>query len=221
MGAETTSDDPHSATPAVDDVTSDQAPEIRHSADGILRCEWAGTDPLMVAYHDEEWGVPCHDDRDLFERLILEGFQAGLSWSTILRKRQAFIRAFDGFDPAVVASYGPDDVARLLDDAGIVRNRLKVAAAISNAQAFLETRDAFGSFDAYIWQFAPDARGPRPRSLGDIPATTPESDAMSKDLKRRGFRFVGSTICYAFMQSAGLVDDHVEHCFRATSPRDV
>jgi DNA-3-methyladenine glycosylase I len=195
--------------------------EIRDSAGGMPRCEWAGTDPLMVAYHDEEWGVPCHDDRDLFERLILEGFQAGLSWSTILRKRQAFVRAFDGFDPAVVANYGLDDVARLLDDAGIVRNRLKVAAAISNAQAFLETRNAFGSFDAYIWQFAPDARGPRPRSLGDISATTPESDAMSKDLKRRGFRFVGSTICYAFMQSAGLVDDHVERCFRATSPRDI
>src|SRR5918997_280885 len=113
----------------------------------LVRCEWAGTDPLMVTYHDEEWGVPCHDDRDLFERLILEGFQAGLSWSTILRKRQAFIRAFDGFDPAVVANYGPDDVARLLADAGIVRNRLKVATAISNAQAFLETRDSFGSFD--------------------------------------------------------------------------
>jgi DNA-3-methyladenine glycosylase I len=221
MSAETASDESHSTTQAVDDVTSNEASEISHSADGIPRCEWAGTDPLMVAYHDEEWGVPCHDDRDLFERLILEGFQAGLSWSTILRKRQAFIRAFDGFDPAVVANYGPDDVARLLGDAGIVRNRLKVAAAISNAQAFLETRDAFGSFDAYIWQFAPDARGPRPRSLGDIPATTPESDAMSKDLKRRGFRFVGSTICYAFMQSAGLVDDHVERCFRATSPRDL
>jgi DNA-3-methyladenine glycosylase I len=186
----------------------------------ILRCEWAGTDPLMVAYHDEEWGVPCHDNRDLFERLILEGFQAGLSWSTILRKRQAFIRAFDGFDPAIVATYGPDEVARLLDDAGIVRNRLKVAAAISNAQAFLETRDAFGSFDAYIWQFAPDAHRPRPRALAEIPATTSESDAMSTDLKRRGFRFVGSTICYAFMQSAGLVDDHVQSCFRAVPPRD-
>jgi DNA-3-methyladenine glycosylase I len=175
----------------------------------------------MVAYHDEEWGVPCHDDRDLFERLILEGFQAGLSWSTILRKRPAFIRAFDGFDSAIVANYGSDDVARLLADAGIVRNRLKVTAAISNAQAFLDTRDAFGSFDTYIWQFAPDTRGPRPRSLADIPATTPESDAMSKDLKRRGFRFVGSTICYAFMQSAGLVDDHVESCFRAASPQSI
>jgi DNA-3-methyladenine glycosylase I len=184
----------------------------------LVRCEWAGSDPLMVAYHDEEWGVPCHDDRDLFERLILEGFQAGLSWATILRKRQAFIRAFDGFDPAIIAGYGPDDVDRLLADAGIVRNRLKVAAAISNAQAFLETRDAFGSFDAYIWQFAPTDRRRRPRSLADIPATTAASDAMSKDLKRRGFRFVGSTICYAFMQSAGLVDDHVESCFRAASP---
>jgi DNA-3-methyladenine glycosylase I len=175
----------------------------------------------MVEYHDQEWGIPCHDDRDLFERLILEGFQAGLSWSTILRKRQAFIQAFDGFDPAIIAGYGPDDAARLLGDAGIVRNRRKVAAAISNAQAFLETRDAYGSFDAYIWQFAPAAPRQRPWTLADIPATTAESDAMSKDLKRRGFRFVGSTICYAFMQSAGLVDDHVESCFRATSPRDI
>jgi DNA-3-methyladenine glycosylase I len=185
----------------------------------LARCEWAGTDPLMVAYHDEEWGVPCHDDRELFERLILEGFQAGLSWSTILRKRQAFIRAFDGFDPRIVAGYGPVEVTRLLGDAGIVRNRLKVAAAISNAQAFLDIQDAYGSFDAYIWRFAPTEPGPRPRSLADIPATTRESDEMSKDLKRRGFRFVGSTICYAFMQSAGLVDDHVESCFRASSPR--
>ena len=171
---------------------------------------------MMIAYHDEEWSVPCHDDRDLFERLILEGFQAGLSWSTILRKREAFIRAFDGFDPRIVAGYGPDDVTRLLGDAGIVRNRLKVAAAISNAQAFLDIQDAHGSFDTYIWRFAPSDRGPRPQSLADIPATTPESDAMSKELKVLGFRFVGSTICYAFMQSAGLVDDHIESCFRAT-----
>jgi DNA-3-methyladenine glycosylase I len=206
---------------AVGEVTSDQVLEISLPTDALFRCEWAGSDPLMIAYHDEEWGVPCHDDRDLFERLTLEGFQAGLSWSTILRKRQAFIRAFDGFDATIVARYGPDDVDRLLSDAGIVRNRLKVAAAISNAQAFLDTREAFGSFDTYIWQFAPDGRGPRPRSLADIPATTPESDAMSKDLKRRGFRFVGSTICYAFMQSAGLVDDHVETCFRAIAARDV
>ena len=182
----------------------------------LVRCEWAGTDPSMVAYHDEEWGVPCRDDRDLFERLILEGFKAGLSWSTILRKREAFIRAFDGFDPRIVARYGPDDVRRLLGDAGIVRNRLKVAAAITNAQAFLAVQDAFGSFDAYIWQFSPSDPRPRPETRADVPVTTPESDAMSKDLKRRGFRFVGSTICYAFMQSAGLVDDHVAGCFRAT-----
>lgn len=179
----------------------------------VIRCEWAGDDPLMIAYHDREWGVPCHDDRALFERLLLEGFQAGLSWSTILRKRENFIRAFDGFDPGMIAAYGPDDVARLLADAGIVRNRLKVDASISNARAFLDVQDAFGSFDAYIWKFAPEVHGPRPQKIGDVPATTPESDAMSKDLKRRGFRFVGSTICYAFMQSAGLVDDHIETCF--------
>lgn len=185
---------------------------------GVGRCDWVGTDPLMVAYHDEEWGVPCHDDRALFERLILEGFQAGLSWSTILRKRESFIRAFDAFDPEIVAAYGQNDIDRLLNDAGIVRNRLKVAAAISNAQAFLQTQQDFGSFDAYIWRFAPEPRAERLLSLADIPATTPESDAMSKDLKRRGFRFVGSTICYAFMQSAGLVDDHVAGCFRAAPP---
>lgn len=185
------------------------------AAGTITRCAWAGTDPQMVEYHDVEWGVPCHDDRELFERIILEGFQAGLSWSTILRKREAFQRAFDGFDAERVAAYGPEDVARLLEDAGIVRNRLKVSAAITNAQAFLETQRAFGSFDAYIWQFAPAAPAPRPRTHSEIPAITPESDAMSKDLKRRGFRFVGSTICYAFMQSIGMVDDHVEGCFRA------
>ena len=186
--------------------------------DTLVRCEWAGTDPLMIAYHDKEWGVPCHDDAALFERLILEGFQAGLSWSTILRKREAFIRAFDGFDPEIVAAYGPTDEERLLADAGIVRNRLKVAAAISNAQAFLQSQQEFGSFDAYIWRFAPEPRAERLPSLMDVPATTPESDAMSKDLKKRGFRFVGSTICYAFMQSAGLVDDHVAGCFRAAPP---
>jgi DNA-3-methyladenine glycosylase I len=186
--------------------------------DTLVRCEWAGTDPLMVAYHDAEWGAPCHDDAALFELLILEGFQAGLSWSTILRKREAFIRAFDGFDPEIVAAYGPADEERLLADAGIVRNRLKVAAAISNAQAFLQSQQEFGSFDAYIWRFAPEPRAERLLSLMDVPATTPESDAMSKDLKKRGFRFVGSTICYAFMQSAGLVDDHIAGCFRAAPP---
>ncbi len=184
----------------------------------VVRCAWAGSDPLMVAYHDEEWGVPCHDDRDLFERLILEGFQAGLSWATILRKREAFIRAFDGFDPAIVAAYGTEDVARLLTDAGIVRNRLKIAAAISNAEAFLQTQRDFGSFAKFIWRFAPAPRSSRLATLDGIPATSPESDAMSKDLKNRGFRFVGSTICYAFMQSAGLVDDHVAGCFRAVAP---
>ena len=186
----------------------------------LVRCEWAGTDPLMVAYHDAEWGVPCHDDQALFERLILEGFQAGLSWSTILRKRENFVRAFDAFDPTLVANYGPDDEARLLADAGIVRNRLKVAAAIANAHAFLQTQQEYGSFDAYIWRFAPEPRPRRLPTLAEIPVTTPESDAMSKDLKKRGFRFVGSTICYAFMQSAGLVDDHVAGCFRATPPAD-
>jgi DNA-3-methyladenine glycosylase I len=173
----------------------------------------------MVAYHDQEWGVPCHDDRALFALLILEGFQAGLSWATILRKREAFLRAFDGFDPATVAAYGADNVARLLNDAGIVRNRLKIEATISNARAYLATQDEVGSFDAYIWQFTPERVQPRPQSLADISATTPESDALSKDLKRRGFRFVGSTICYAFMQSAGLVDDHVANCFRAVPSR--
>jgi DNA-3-methyladenine glycosylase I len=181
----------------------------------LARCEWAGTDPLYVEYHDREWGIPCHDDRELFERLILEGFQAGLSWITILRKREAFQRAFDNFDARRIAAYGPEDVARLLDDAGIVRNRLKVSAAISNAQAFLDTQDEFGTFDTYIWNFAPADSKPRPMTLADVPATSPESDAMSKDLKKRGFRFVGSTICYAFMQSIGMVDDHTAYCFRA------
>jgi DNA-3-methyladenine glycosylase I len=186
----------------------------------LVRCDWAGTDPLMIAYHDHEWGAPCHDDRDLFERLLLEGFQAGLSWSTILRKREAFIQAFDGFDAAVIAAYSPDDVARLLNNAGIVRNRLKVESAITNARAFLETQLEFGSFNAYIWSFQPNPVPPRPRSLAEIRATSPESDAMSKDLKQRGFRFVGSTICYAFMQSIGLVDDHTESCFRAAPSPD-
>ena len=185
--------------------------------DRLSRCEWAGGDPLMIAYHDEEWGVPCHDDRDLFERLLLEGFQAGLSWSTILRKRAEFVRAFNGFDAEVIARYGADDVARLLGNAGIVRNRLKVESAISNARAFLETQEAYGSVAAYIWAFAPDSPPPRPTLLAEVRATSPESDAMSKELKRHGFRFVGSTICYAFMQSAGLVDDHVASCFRASS----
>jgi len=184
----------------------------------LVRCAWAGDDPLMVAYHDEEWGVPCHDDRELFERLMLEGFQAGLSWATILRKREHFRRAFDGWDAEQIAAYGDEEVARLLDDAGIVRNRLKVLAAVRNARAFLDVQGEAGSFDRYVWSFvggAPLRRDGRPASLADIPSRTAESDVLSKDLRRRGFTFVGTTICYAFMQSVGMVDDHTVGCFRA------
>lgn len=169
----------------------------------------------MIAYHDEEWGVPVHDDRRLFEFLILEGAQAGLSWSTILKKRAAYRAAFDGFDPCKVARYGEKKVAALLADAGIVRNRLKIRAAIQNAQAYLEVAGEFGSFDRYIWSFVGDRPlQPRRKTLRDVPARTAESDAMSKDLARRGFKFVGSTICYAFMQATGMVNDHVADCFR-------
>lgn len=169
----------------------------------------------MIAYHDEEWGVPVHDDRRLFEFLILEGAQAGLSWSTILKKRAAYRAAFDGFDPCKVARYGEKKVAALLADAGIVRNRLKIRAAIQNAQAYLEVAGEFGSFDRYIWSFVGDRPlQPRRKTLRDVPARTAESDAMSKDLARRGFKFVGSTICYAFMQATGMVNDHVVDCFR-------
>jgi DNA-3-methyladenine glycosylase I len=175
---------------------------------------WGLVGPLDAAYHDEEWGVPCHDDRDLFERLILEGFQAGLSWTTILKKRENFRRAFEGFEPERIARYGPDDVARLMADAGIVRNRLKVEGAVKNARAFLAIVDEAGSFDRYAWAFTGGGTldRPTPRAIGDVPATTPESDALSKDLKRRGFTFVGSTICYAFMQSVGMVNDHLAGC---------
>jgi DNA-3-methyladenine glycosylase I len=177
------------------------------------RCEWAGTDPLYVAYHDTEWGVPVHDDRELWERLMLEGFQAGLSWITILRKRENFARAFEGWDPEVIARYGDADIARLLADPGIIRNRLKVNGAVRNARAYLAMRDAGESFSDYLWSFvggAPIVN--QPEQLGDIPALTPEATAMSRDLRKRGFTFVGPTICYAFMQSAGLVDDHVVGC---------
>jgi DNA-3-methyladenine glycosylase I len=181
----------------------------------IKRCAWASNE-FSIRYHDEEWGVPVHDDRLLFEFLVLEGAQAGLSWDTILRKRERYREVFDRFDPALVARYGKRKVNALLGDAGIVRNRLKIAAAIGNAQAFLAVAEEFGSFDAYIWQFI----GGRPRvnawrTLQELPARTAESDAMSKDLKRRGFRFVGSTICYAFMQAVGMVNDHAPDCFRA------
>jgi DNA-3-methyladenine glycosylase I len=176
-------------------------------------CPWAGTDPLYVAYHHEEWGVPVHDDRRLFEMLILEGAQAGLSWITILRKRAAYRKAFDGFDPRKVARYDAKKVRALLGDAGIVRNRLKIEGAIRNARAFLGVQQAFGSFDAYVWGFVGGApKVNRPRSMKDVPPCTPESDALSRDLKRRGFTFVGSTICYAFMQAVGLVNDHLRSC---------
>jgi DNA-3-methyladenine glycosylase I len=179
------------------------------------RCAWVGDDPLSVAYHDREWGVPVHDDRVLFEFLVLEGAQAGLSWITILRKRENYRRAFAGFDPARVAAFGARDVRRLLGDAGIVRNRLKIETTIQNAKAFLAVQQEFGSFDRFQWQFV----GGRPRrnawtSTKQIPARTPESDALSKALKQRGFAFVGPTICYAHMQAVGMVNDHTVECFR-------
>src|ERR1051326_4042537 len=180
----------------------------------MTRCGWA-RDPEIVVYHDEEWGVPLHDDRGLFEFLILEGAQAGLSWSTILRKRPNYRKAFDGCDPAKVSRYDDRKIAALLEDAGIVRNRLKIAAAVDNARAFLAVQKEFGRFDTYIWRFV-DGRPAQNhwKSLDHVPAKTAQSDAMSKDLPKRGFRFVGSTICYAFMQATGMVKDHLTGCFR-------
>src|SRR5271163_964108 len=180
----------------------------------LVRCAWAQSEP-MILYHDEEWGVPVHDDGKLFEFLILEGAQAGLSWDTILNKRENYRQAFDGFDPERVARYDRRRVQKLLRDPGIVRNKLKVASAVGNAKAFLQVQEEFGSFDRYIWQFV----GGKPkqnsrRSSSQVPAFTPESDAMSKNLKKRGFTFVGSTICYAFMQAVGMVNDHLTDCFR-------
>lgn len=178
------------------------------------RCPWCGDDPLYVAYHDQEWGAPCHDDRKLFEFLILEGAQAGLSWITILRKRENYRRAFADFDAAAVARFGADDVARLLADPGIVRNRLKISAAIGNARAFLKVQEEFGSFDAYSWAFV----GGKPivnewQTLAEIPAETEISRALSRDLHERGFRFVGPTIMYAHMQAVGMVNDHLLSCY--------
>jgi DNA-3-methyladenine glycosylase I len=185
-------------------------------ADGKRRCAWCPPDPLYMAYHDTEWGVAAHSDQRLFEMLCLEGAQAGLSWLTILRKRENYRRAFDGFDAAKMARYGAAQRRRLLQDSGIVRNRLKVDAFISNAQAYLKIRSSDGAFNDYLWQFT-NGRviRRRPRYLGDIVATSPQSDAMSKDLKQRGFRFVGSTICYAFMQAVGIVDEHQRYCWVA------
>jgi DNA-3-methyladenine glycosylase I len=179
------------------------------------RCGWAGTDPLYVAYHDEEWGVPVHNDRQFFEFLILEGAQAGLSWATILKKREGYRRAFDRFDPEKVARYDARKVRALLADANIVRNRLKIAAAISNAKAFLAVQAEFGSFDAYLWRFV-DGKPIQNKwkTLKQIPAKTPSAEALSKDLVTRGFRFVGPTIMYAHMQATGMVNDHLVDCFR-------
>ena len=185
---------------------------------GPLRCAWAGTDPLMVAYHDDEWGVPVHDDHRHFELLTLEGAQAGLSWTTILRKREGYRRCFEGFDPQRVAGFGDTDVQRLLDDPAIVRHRGKIESTITNAGALLAVADEFGTFDEYVWEFV----GGRPivgewDAPGDLPSATPESAALSRDLKRRGFRFVGPTTVYAYLQAAGLVDDHVTTCFRRSA----
>ena len=178
----------------------------------IRRCNWPKSD-LSIAYHDTEWGVPVHDDRKLFEFLILEGAQAGLSWEIILNKREGYRAAFNNFDPVKVARYDERKRERLLQNAGIIRNRLKIAAAVQNAKSFLATRKEFGSFDSYIWQFVNNV--PKRRKRGQpVPTTTPESDAMSKDLLRRGFKFVGSTICYSFMQAVGMVNDHNSDCFR-------
>ncbi|MBE0696259.1 MAG: DNA-3-methyladenine glycosylase I [Anaerolineaceae bacterium] len=184
------------------------------STSSISRCGWAAS-AYSIPYHDLEWGTPLHDDRALFEFIVLEGAQAGLSWETILRKRDAYRAAFDNFQPRIVARYGEAKVAELLDNPGIVRNRLKIASAIRNAQAFLKVQEEFGSFDGYIWQFS----GGRPlvnarKSLSEIPARTPLSDSVSKDLIKRGFNFIGSTICYAFMQAVGIVNDHEVSCFR-------
>jgi DNA-3-methyladenine glycosylase I len=177
------------------------------------RCSWPSSE-LDITYHDKEWGVPVHDDRVLFEFLTLEGAQAGLSWSTILRKRENYRRAFTGFDPKKVARFTPAKTRALMKDEGIVRNRLKIESTVTNARAFLAVQKEFGSFDHYVWTFVDGKPRQNARNGGDIPASTPESDALSKDLKRRGFRFVGSTICYAFMQATGMVNDHLTTCFR-------
>ena len=181
----------------------------------LIRCPWPTDDPLMIAYHDEEWGVPLHDDRKHYEFLLLDAMQAGLSWKTILHKRENFRRAFADFDPAGVARFTEKRILKLLSDPGIIRNRLKVEAAVTNARCLIEVRKEFGTFDAYIWQFTGGKIiDHRLKSLKQLQATSRESDAMSKDLKARGFKFVGSTICYAYMQAAGMVNDHLTSCFR-------
>ena len=190
-------------------------PGTRNTARARTRCGWVNEDPLYVAYHDEEWGVPVRDDRLLFEMLVLDGAQAGLSWYTILKKREAYRRAFDGFDPERIARYGEKKIASLLQDVGIVRNRLKVRSAIGNARALLDLRESGVGFSDFLWEFTGGVTIVNAwRRLEDVPAATPASEAMSKALKRRGFRFVGPTICYAFMQAAGMVNDHLTSCFR-------
>lgn len=179
------------------------------------RCSWASDNPLLGEYHDKEWGVPAHDDRRLFEFLVLEGAQAGLSWETVLKKRENFRKAFDNFDAAKISNYKDEDVKRLLTDPSIIRNRLKVRATIVNAQKFLEIQKEFGTFDKYIWQYVGGIPiNNRFKSLSELPAKTKQSEAMSKDLRRRGFKFVGATICYAFMQAVGMINDHTIDCFR-------
>lgn len=181
----------------------------------IHRCPWPGNNQLMQQYHDTEWGVPLHDDRKLFEFIILDGAQAGLTWQTILNKREGYRKAFDGFEAEKIVRYTDKDIERLMNNSGIIRNRLKINSAIINAQKFLEIQEKYGSFDSYIWKFTDGATiKNRFRTLSEIPATSPESDAMSKELKKLGFKFVGSTICYAFMQAAGMVNDHLVDCFR-------
>jgi DNA-3-methyladenine glycosylase I len=195
--------------------------DVTIADDGLARCGWVGRDPEYLRYHDEEWGRPMHGDRALFEKITLEAFQSGLSWITILRRREGFRTAFASFDPAAIAAYDENDVARLLADTGIIRNRAKIDATISNAQALLAllAEEGEGALDRLIWDFAPPARPEtdRPRALGDLPAITPESTALSKELKKRGFRFFGPTTAYALMQAGGLVDDHLTGCFRAAA----
>ncbi len=178
-------------------------------------CNWPSNDPLMIEYHDNEWGVPLHNDQKLFEFMVLDAFQAGLSWKTILHRREGFRKAFDNFDPVKIASYDEAKIQELMQDTGIIRNQSKIRSAVCNAQAFLKTRQEYGTFDAYIWQFTGGKTiMNRLESLSDMIVSSPESDAMSKDLKKRGFKFVGTTICYAFMQAAGMVNDHLAGCFR-------
>lgn len=186
-------------------------PEIKTTP---TRCQWPGNDALMIQYHDKEWGVPVHDDLKLFEYLVLDAFQAGLSWKTILHRRENFRKAFNSFEPGIIAAYGEDDFSRLMNDTGIIRNKAKINGTIKNARAFLKVKEEFGSFDAYIWQFTGHKTIiNHPQTNSEVPASSPESDAMSRDMKKRGFTFCGTTICYAFMQAAGMVNDHLTHCF--------